>query len=256
MDAIASAGLLAFKLSPFFWKGIAVVVCAFILFVGSIYVMLAAVFGLRMAYLVIAVAFFAWMIIFSAVWVLGSPGSTPVDQGPRGYEARWKVFAAGTGVVPSSYEATKTFPAAPWQPPSGEQTSEVDTVKSVMQNYLAAQAITQMQRTGQNVCPAKETAVVPTCFLLDPTTFAVQDIEFTSSKGADLVGAHGYYGLGGPEVSMFASFDKGDVPKYSITFLIASILGFGIHLPFLDRAERKRKQILTGGTAPPWFGPA
>jgi hypothetical protein len=39
-------------------------------------------------------------------------------------------------------------------------------------------------------------------------------------------------------------------------FLIASVVGLGIHLPFLDRAERKRKEILTGGTAPPWYGPA
>jgi hypothetical protein len=38
--------------------------------------------------------------------------------------------------------------------------------------------------------------------------------------------------------------------------LIGSTLLFGAHLPFLDRAERKRKEILTGGTAPPWYGPA
>ena len=35
-----------------------------------------------------------------------------------------------------------------------------------------------------------------------------------------------------------------------------SLVLFLIHLPFLDRAERKRKAILTGGTAPPWYGPA
>ena len=39
-------------------------------------------------------------------------------------------------------------------------------------------------------------------------------------------------------------------------FLIGSTLLFGAHLPFLDQAERKRKEILTGGTAPPWYGPA
>ncbi len=35
-----------------------------------------------------------------------------------------------------------------------------------------------------------------------------------------------------------------------------SVVGVAIHVPFLDRAERTRKQILTGGTAPPWYGPA
>jgi hypothetical protein len=39
-------------------------------------------------------------------------------------------------------------------------------------------------------------------------------------------------------------------------FLIGSTILFAIHLPLLDRAERRRKEILTGGTAPPWYGPA
>jgi hypothetical protein len=39
-------------------------------------------------------------------------------------------------------------------------------------------------------------------------------------------------------------------------FLIGSALGLAIHIPLLDRAERTRKQILTGGTPPPWYGPA
>ena len=75
------AALLA--LSPFFWKGIAVTICAFILFVGSIYVLLSAVFGRRLGYLVMSVAFFAWMILFSALWTFGAPG-TPRNLGPRG----------------------------------------------------------------------------------------------------------------------------------------------------------------------------
>ena len=39
-------------------------------------------------------------------------------------------------------------------------------------------------------------------------------------------------------------------------FLIATILIFGIHVPLLDRAEKKRKEFLTGGSAPAWYGPA
>ena len=36
----------------------------------------------------------------------------------------------------------------------------------------------------------------------------------------------------------------------------ASIILFLIHLPLLDRAEKKRKAFLTGGGAPAWYGPA
>ena len=55
---------------------------------------------------------------------------------------------------------------------------------------------------------------------------------------------------------MFAVFDQGNVPVYSWAFLLASLVGFAIHVPFLDRLEKSRKEILTGGTSPPWYGPA
>ena len=51
-------------------------------------------------------------------------------------------------------------------------------------------------------------------------------------------------------------YNTGSVPRYSLMFLVGSILLFAIHLPLLDRAERSRKAFLTGGSAPPWYGPA
>ena len=51
-------------------------------------------------------------------------------------------------------------------------------------------------------------------------------------------------------------YNKGSVDRYSRMFLLGSILLFVIHLPRLDRAERSRKAFLTGGNAPPWYGPA
>jgi hypothetical protein len=264
MEALAHNSPLAFSLSPFFWKGVTIIICSFILFVGSVYILLAAVFGLRMAYLVAAVSFFGWMIIFSLIWVIGSPGSTPTNQGPRGYEPHWRVFAAGTGAIPSPYDQTKAYPSSPWKAPSGTQKNDVDTVKAVMQKYLAAQAAEDLSQRGQEPCPEAETgtaaeAEAPTtsgCFTLDPLSFTVEDVKFANADDTDLVGAHAFYSPGGLEVTVFAYFDKGNVPKYSVAFLIGSIFGFAIHLPFLDRAERRRKEILTGGTAPPWFGPA
>ncbi len=60
---------------------------------------------------------------------------------------------------------------------------------------------------------------------------------------------------GGPQTTVSMYYDGGSVARYSWMFLIASIILFAIHLPLLDRAERKRKQFLTGGTAPAWYGP-
>ena len=262
MDALADFGLVAIKISPFFWKGTAVIICAFILFVGSVYLLLSAVFGLRMGYLVVAVSFFGWMIILSLLWAVG-PGilGTPANLGPRGYEPHWQVFASGTGAVPSKYDPTAQFPEQPWKAPSGDQTTEVDTVRAVMQKYLAGLAMEELAREGQDVCGEETSAegapeAQSKCFTIDPSDFAIQDVKFAEDDATELVGAHGFYGLGGTELAVFAYFDKGNVQKYSIAFLVGSIVGFALHLPLLDRAERKRKEILTGGTAPPWFGPA
>jgi hypothetical protein len=246
----------ALALAPTFGKGVAVITASVILFVGSVYVLLGAFFGLRMGYLVLAVSFFGWMIIFSALWVFGAPG-TPRNLGPRGTEPHWQVFAAGTADVNSRYAETLTYPGGRWQAPNSKTKSSVDTVTSVVQGYLAHQARAQLEKSGVKVCDPKA-APGGSCFNVDISAFTVQDMKFLRARGSgtSLVAAHAFYGLGGPQVTVFAYRDKGNVPVYSIAFLLASLVGFALHVPLLDKAEAKRKAILTGGTAPPWYGPA
>jgi hypothetical protein len=51
-------------------------------------------------------------------------------------------------------------------------------------------------------------------------------------------------------------YDSGSIPRYSIMFMAGALILFLLHLPLLDRAEKKRKEFLTGGAAPAWYGPA
>jgi hypothetical protein len=247
-------------LAPTFWKGIVVVACSFVLFVGSVYLLLTAVFGMRMGYLVLAVSFFAWMIVFSMIWTFGQPAilgvvGTPKNEGPRGTEPHWQVFAAGTGAMQSKFAGTEQYPTGIWHQPNGAKT---DTVVTAMQQYMMTQAALQFEKQGKKVC--QPLGIPPTstdCIFVDPTTFSVVDIEFATAKnGTHLAAGHTYFTAGGPQITVYAYHDSGNVQAYSWAFLLASIFGFGIHLPFLDRAEKRRKAILTGGTAPPWFGPA
>jgi hypothetical protein len=251
-------------LAPTFAKGIVTVVAATILFVGTVYLLLTAIFGLRMAYLVLAVSLFAWMILFSLIWVIGQPpvlgvqGTLP-NLGPRGTEAHWQVFAAATGPARTKFAETASFPDSPWRPlpdnpPKGLQ-SAADNAKSAIQKYLVAQAELQFEQQGQKICDPAE-PLETDCITLDPTTFAVTDFHFATSGHTSLVAAQSFFSAGGPQITVFAYHDPGNVPVYSWSFLIASLLGFALHVPFLDRAERKRKAILTGGTAAPWYGPA
>jgi hypothetical protein len=247
--------LRALALSETFWKGIAVTVAAVILFIGSVYVLLSAVFGLRMGYLVMAVSLFGWMIILSGLWVFGATffgAGTPVNQGPRGTEPHWRVFAAGTGQVHSEqFPETSSWPNTPWREETTGTKSSADTVKTTIQAYMAAQANAELGSPSPS--PGEE----QTGFEADPTQFVVQDVWFaTASDGTFLSSGVSFFQPGGPAVLVFLYHDRGNVPAYSWAFFLGSILLFGVHVPFLDRAEKKRKDILTGGTAPPWFGPA
>lgn len=229
------------------FKGAGVVFAAVILFVGSVYVLLSAVFGRWMGYLVLIVAFTGWMVIQSSLWLFGywSQGpTTPTSQGPRGANPAWVVQAAG--LQPAT--DFPTYPGDAWAAADATDAAEAADIQSVTgasTTYLAAQANEDLERS--------ETAADA----IPSTQFAVDTIHFATANGKTrlaLVEAH-FLG-GGPETTLSLSYDSGSIPRYSLMFFAGSILLFGLHLPLLDRAERKRKAFLTGGNAPPWYGPA
>jgi hypothetical protein len=250
--------------APSFAKGIITVLAGVILFIGTVYVLLTAIFGGRMAYLVLAVSFFGWMLLYSTIWVFqptifGVKNVLP-NQGPRGTEPHWQVFAAATEPIQTKFPETALFPNPPWRAlpatkPPATLKSSADNAKSAIQKYLADRAARQFEQQGKKICDPAE-PLETNCITVDPTTFAVTDFHFANSGDTSLVAAESFFIAGGPQVTVFAYHDPGNVQVYSWSFFVASILGFLIHLPFLDRAEKKRKAILTGGTAPPWFGPA
>ena len=254
----------ALALSPTFAKGILAVVSAFVLFVGSVYLILSAVFGRKMGLAVLSTAFFSWMIILSLIWMVGDPlkaagtPTTPKFEGPRGTEAHWQVVGAGAGAVPTKFPATAAYPQG-WRnpttcpPPAGQTRppgkchntiGSVQAVIPAIQAYLASQAQQQLAAQGhKNV-------------LIDPTTFSVTNVQFATSNGTYMAVGRGFDSSGGPAVTVFVYHSHGDVPIYSIAFLVVSILGFALSVPFLDRLEATRKAVLTGGTAAPWYGPS
>ncbi len=238
--------LAALAIAPTFVKGVLAVACAVVLFIGSIYLLCSAVFGLRMGYLVLATSLFAWMIVFAALWAFGAPG-TLRNVGPRGTEAHWQVFSAASQPTTSVFPETATYPGHGWwvPAPNSQSAASIPTVTTAFQTYLAAQAQQQLEEQGQTDAE------------VDPTQYVVQNVRFSTAKdGTHLAAGTAFFSSGGPAITVYAYHDSGNVPVYSWAFLIVAVGGFLIHVPFLDRAERSRKAVLTGGTAPVWYGPA
>ena len=70
------------------WSGpaaVAVFLTGVAIFIGTIYYILATLFGYRRAYYVVTVSLMGFMIIISLVWLFGIPGTGP-GFGPRGRE--------------------------------------------------------------------------------------------------------------------------------------------------------------------------
>jgi hypothetical protein len=229
-------------------KGSLGVLMGFVLFVGSVLLLVSAVFGRKLGYFIVAVSFFAWLMLFSALWTFGffSQGpKTPVDLGPRGREPGWVIESAGQNVTNLPYPQYRSYPTGDsWKAPTAAISASVQSVSGAIQSYLALQA-DEKAGLGQFAPGAFQT-----------TDFTVQNVRFAAAGHVSLAAAQAYYNGGGPLITLYLRHDSGSVPIYSWMFLIGSIVGFAVHLPFLDRAERERKDILTGGTAPPWYGPA
>jgi hypothetical protein len=231
------------------WKGVLTVAMGITIFIGCIFVLLSAAFGRRMGLLVLTVAFSGWMILLSSLWLFGfwSQGiGTKTNLGPRGSEPAWVPIASGVNVASSQYPLVSGYPGPPWREPSPGLDASVQSVTSAVQTFLTDQA---NERIGK-------AEFEPGAFAT--TDFTVQDIEFATAEDGttSLAAAQAFYNGGGPVVTVLAVHSKGSVPRYSVMFLAGSILVFAVTLPMLDRAERSRKEILTGGEAPPWYGPA
>ena len=260
--------LLAAFDAQLFIKGVLTVVMGFILFVGSVYLLLSAVFGKKMGYLVLAVAFFGWMTMLSALWAFGfwSQGlDTPVNLGPKGVEPHWAVVEGSFQASSAEFPEADAYPGGPWKEPAGGALASVEPTKVSMAEFLAEQANDQAGIVVEEPVPehaggrpveeaATDEGENLTPFI--PEDFIVEDVRYaTAEDGTPLAMARGYYENGGPIFTILAQHDKGNVPIYSYLFLIASIIGLLVHIPFLDKAEKSRKEILTGGTAPVWRGP-
>jgi hypothetical protein len=225
-------------------KGAALVLTALILLPGSVWMLLASNFGALKGYLIAATALFAFLILLSATWSFGLPG-TPALTGPVGKQPSFVQFSK-TDPAASRYDKVASFQGAAgdgWVPAPGEGQLSAKDEKLKADLDAAKQAALAAfiaERNKDVKDSSQELDVVNT----DTKVF------YTTQNGTTLAAVvispkepPAGSGLRTPTfapVSAFAYQDKGAPSLPSYLFLAGSIVLFLLHAWLLGVAERRR----------------
>jgi hypothetical protein len=226
-------------------KGIAVVVTAFVLLPGSVYMLLASNFGALKGYLIAGTAFFGFLMMLSAVWMFGIPGTTPLT-GPKGTQPSFKFFTLNDPAA-ATYDSVHDFQGGAgggWQPePTGdfEEGSAEATLKADLDTARQTAVSDLIEKTNANVKESSEELDVTN--LEAKTYYTIQDGTEVAAIVISPKTPPAGSGLQRPDISpvtRFAYRDPGNPSLPSILFLIGSSVLFVAHMLLLGVAERRR----------------
>ena len=236
-------------------KGIAVVVTAFVLLPGSVYMLLASNFGALKGYLIAGTAFFGFLMMLSAVWLFGIPGTTPLT-GPKGTQPSFKFFTLDDPAA-ATYDSVRDFSGGAgggWQPqptgdfeegsPEGDLKADLDTARQTAVSDL-------IEETNKTVRDSSEELDVTN---LDAKAFyTIQDGTEVAAVVISPKTPPAGSGLKRPDFApktFFAYRDPGSPYLPSILFLAGSSLLFAVHMLLLGVAERRRPLGVAQAPAP------
>jgi hypothetical protein len=225
-------------------KGAALVLTALILLPGSVWMLLAANFGALKGYLIAATALFGFMIMLSATWAFGLPG-TPSLTGPVGKQPAFIQFSKNDPAA-QRFDRVSSFQGAAgngWSaaPGEGELSTEdellkadLDTAKqAALSDFIAEQNKDVKDSSREVDVTNTDTKVFYT--KQDGTTVAAVVISPKEPPANS--------GLRKPTfapASLFAYRDPGAPALPSYLFLAGSTLLFLLHAFLLAVVERRR----------------
>jgi hypothetical protein len=236
-------------------KGLLVVLTGFVLLPGSVWMLLASNFGALKGYLIAGTAFFGFLMMLSAVWLFGIPGTTPLT-GPKGTQPTFNFFTIDDPQA-STYDSVRDFQGQAgngWQAaPEGEVEagSAQETLKADL-DTARQRAITQLiTETNKKVRDSADELDVTN---LDGKAFyTIQDGTEVAAIVISPKAPPADSGLKKPDFApktTFAYRDPGSPRLPSILFLAGSSVLFVVHMLLLGVAERRRPLGVTQHPAP------
>lgn len=102
-----------------FLEGVAAVASAVIVFIGSVFLLLALIMGARLAYFVTAAVTLGFVFIMTLVWSQGTP------LGPVGQLPEWEPQDLVVDQADAEFGAAGAYPEQPWRVPNEDDPADV-----------------------------------------------------------------------------------------------------------------------------------
>lgn len=217
--------ILGLELDATFVQGSAAFISAILIFVGSVWLLLAMVLGGRLAYFVTASVTLAFTLIMGVVWSINPLG--PVGQMPA-----WNPVAIGESPDAVEFGAIGSYPDSPWF--AADEEDDAETAKAAelegdAADYLEA-AITDGKIDSFEEAGDAQPAEDGTRLLeQDGTEYGA--VTFEAIEGAE----------GGPAVAVL-EYDPGNPLGPARMITAGTGLLLVLHLFGLSRAERRAKE--------------
>jgi len=254
-----------------------------LIFLGLPFMLLRSNLGTRRAYLVLTTSFFGFMVLLSAFWAFGAPG-TPATTGPTNlpgqvpdeYQPIWVPFAEDSEIAADPAYASVVANDAAFTPvETGEDVAEADETaedegESLGEGPNAATGVSDIQNffsqpTEESGYPQRIQAswvptdvglaeadngrpVVRATFVETYQPDAEGNLPEEAPEGAEA----GDPFEGGNSFVAYAFFDAGNPVFPSLVFMAISLLGFGLHaaLLYFDEQGERRERASAATTQP------
>ena len=234
-----------------FFTGISAFISAMIVFVGSMFLLLALIMGLRLAYFVTASITLGFTLIMGVVWSIN-------PLGPLGQLPEWDPIDAAESASSLENDDANSYPDGGWNPPDAEdqiQVTQASELESAATEYVGAQ-ISEGEIEGFPALPQFTIKEDATELLIDEeSTHGVTIVEVLppverpelgipegqeerdAAASEEETGAEELEPLG--EVAVVAEYDPGNPLGLARQITVGTLVLFILHLIGLSMSERR-----------------
>jgi hypothetical protein len=224
-----------------FIEGVAVVLAAIVLFIGSAWLLLAVLMGARLAYFVTASIALAFIFIMTLVWSYGTP------LGPVGTLPKWNGVDIAESTAALKFEGAAEYPDGRWQVPAKDDQAALTKaaeLESAAIEYLAAEI--PKDKGGAFLADADATVVPDSVRLYTQgeDQYGALQLEASTAAVDKAKQADPDQEVTPPDASgvVVMKYDPGNPLGKARKISAGVFLVWVLHLFGLSRAERKTKQ--------------